>query len=330
MKKRRLLQSGKLVSEIGLGCMSFAGFYGPTDEKEAHDTLKTALDCGIDFLDTANVYGMGVSEKMIGNYIKNNGNPFVIATKASISRDPETQERTFDNSSQHLETELNKSLDRLGVDYVDLFYIHRRDPRIPIEDVMETLLKFKKDGKIGGIGFSEISPSSLRRASEVGLVDAVQSEYSLWTRSAELGLIQTCQELGVSFIPFSPLGRGIFSITPPDPSTFGELDFRKGNPRFLQPNFNQNLNLLKPFKQLCADLNVSPSTMAIAWTLNQGEHLLPIPGTRSRGHLMELALGSQFNLTKEISDQIDRLLPIGWAHGERYSDIQWVGIEKFC
>jgi aryl-alcohol dehydrogenase-like predicted oxidoreductase len=330
MKKRRLLQSGKLVSEIGLGCMSFAGFYGPTDEKEAHDTLNTALDCGIDFLDTANVYGMGVSETMIGNYIKNNGNPFVIATKASISRDPKTQQRNFDNSPLHLETELNKSLERLGVDYVDLFYIHRRDPRFPIEDVMETLLKFKKDGKIGGIGFSEISPSSLRRASEVGLVDAVQSEYSLWTRSAELGLIQTCQELGVSFIPFSPLGRGIFSKIPPDPSTFGELDFRKYNPRFLQPNFSQNLNLLEPFKQLCAEIGVSPSTMAIAWTLNQGDNMLPIPGTRSREHLMELALGSQFNFTKEISDQIDRLLPIGWAHGERYSDVQWIGIEKFC
>ena len=330
MKKRRLLQSGKLVSEIGLGCMSFAGFYGPTDEKEAHDTLNTALDCGIDFLDTANVYGMGLSETMIGNYIKNNGNPFVIATKASISRDPETQQRTFDNSAAHLEAELNKSLDRLRVDYVDLFYIHRRDQTIPIEDVMETLLKFKNDGKIGGIGFSEISPSSLRRASEVGLVDAVQSEYSLWTRSAELGLIQTCEELGVSFIPFSPLGRGIFSQTPPDPSTFGDLDFRKNNPRFLQPNFSENLNLLAPFKQLCADLNVSPSTMAIAWTLNQGEHILPIPGTRSRGHLKELALGSQFNLTEEISGQIDRFLPIGWAHGERYSDVQWIGIEKFC
>ena len=330
MKKRRLLQSGKLVSEIGLGCMSFAGFYGPTDEKEAHDTLNTALDYGIDFLDTANVYGMGVSETMIGNYIKNNGNPFVIATKASISRDPETNERTFDNSSQHLETELNKSLGRLGVDNVDLFYIHRRDPRIPIEDVMETLLKFKKEGKIGGIGFSEISPSSLRRASEVGLVDAIQSEYSLWTRSAELGLIQTCQELEVSFIPFSPLGRGIFSTTPPDPSTFGKLDFRKNNPRFLQPNFNENLNLLAPFKQLCAELGVSPSTMAIAWTLKQGEHMLPIPGTRSRNHLIELALGSEFELTEEISDQIDHLLPIGWAHGERYSDDQWIGIEKFC
>ena len=330
MKKRRLLQSGKLVSEIGLGCMSFAGFYGPTDEKEAHDTLNTALDCGIDFLDTANVYGMGVSETMIGNYIKNNGNPFVIATKASISRDPETNERTFDNSSKHLETELNKSLERLGVDNVDLFYIHRRDPRIPIEDVMETLLKFKKEGKIGGIGFSEISPSSLRRASEVGLVDAIQSEYSLWTRSAELGLIQTCQELEVSFIPFSPLGRGIFSTTPPDPSTFGKLDFRKNNPRFLQPNFNENLNLLAPFKQLCAELGVSPSTLAIAWTLKQGEHMLPIPGTRSRNHLIELALGSEFELTEEISDQIDHLLPIGWAHGERYSDDQWIGIEKFC
>ena len=330
MKKRRLLQSGKLVSEIGLGCMSFAGFYGPTDEKEAHDTLKVALEYGIDFLDTANVYGMGVSETMIGNYIKKNGNPFIIATKASISKDPKTQQRTFDNSATHLETELNKSLERLCVDYDDLFYIHRRDQRIPIEDVMETLLKFKSDGKIGGIGFSEISPSSLRRASEVGLVDAVQSEYSLWTRSAELGLIQTCEELGVSFIPFSPLGRGIFSQTPPDPSTFGDLDFRKNNPRFLQPNFNQNLKLFAPFKQFCAGLGVLSSTIAIAWTLKQANHILPIPGTRSRNHLIELALGSEFELTEEISDQIDCLLPIGWAHGERYSDDQWVGIEKFC
>ena len=330
MKKRRLLQSGKLVSEIGLGCMSFAGFYGPTDEKEAHDTLNVALEYGIDFLDTANVYGMGVSETMIGNYIKKNGNPFIIATKASISKDPKTQQRTFDNSATHLETELNKSLERLCVDYVDLFYIHRRDQRIPIEDVMETLLKFKRDGKIGGIGFSEISPSSLRRASEVGLVDAVQSEYSLWTRSAELGLIQTCEELGVSFIPFSPLGRGIFSQTPPDPSTFGDLDFRKNNPRFLQPNFNQNLKLFAPFKQFCAGLGVSASTIAIAWTLEQAKHILPIPGTRSRNHLIELALGSEFEFTREISEQIDRLLPIGWAHGERYSDDQWIGIEKFC
>ena len=330
MKKRRLLQSGKLVSEIGLGCMSFAGFYGPTDEKEAHDTLNVALEYEIDFLDTANVYGMGVSETMIGNYIKKNGNQFIIATKASISKDPKTQQRTFDNSATHLETELNKSLERLCVDYVDLFYIHRRDQRIPIEDVMETLLKFKRDGKIGGIGFSEISPSSLRRASEVGLVDAVQSEYSLWTRSAELGLIQTCEELGVSFIPFSPLGRGIFSKTPPDPSTFGDLDFRKNNPRFLQPNFNQNLKLFAPFKQFCAGLGVLPSTIAIAWTLKQANHILPIPGTRSRNHLIELALGSEFELTEEISDQIDCLLPIGWAHGERYSDDQWVGIEKFC
>jgi aryl-alcohol dehydrogenase-like predicted oxidoreductase len=273
---------------------------------------------------------MGVSETMIGNYIKSNGNPFVIATKASISRNSETNERTFDNSAVHLEKELNKSLERLCVDYVDLFYIHRRDQRVPIEDVMETLLKFKQDGKIGGIGFSEISPSSLRRASEVGLVDAVQSEYSLWTRSADLGLIQTCEELGVSFIPFSPLGRGVFSKIPPDPTTFGNLDFRKNNPRFLEPNFNQNLKLLTPFKQLCDELNVSPSTIAIAWTLKQAKHILPIPGTRSRNHLIELALGSEFELTQDISDQIDCLLPVGWANGERYSDDQWVGIEKFC
>ena len=267
---------------------------------------------------------------MKGKKIKRNGKNFEKAKKESKTRNTEKKERRFEKKEENLEKELNKSLERLCVDYVDLFYIHRRDQRVPIEDVMETLLKFKQDGKIGGIGFSEISPSSLRRASEVGLVDAVQSEYSLWTRSAELGLIQTCEELGVSFIPFSPLGRGVFSKIPPDPTTFGNLDFRKNNPRFLEPNFNQNLKLLTPFKQFCDELVVSLSTIAIAWTLKQANHILPIPGTLSRSHLIELALGSEFEITQDISDQIDRLLPVGWANGERYSGDQWVGIEKFC
>lgn len=176
MKKRRLLQSGKMVSEIGLGCMSFGGFYGATDETESHATLAAALDLGIDLLDTANVYGMGISETVIGTFLKGDTSKFTIATKAGIWRDKEHGNRGFNNKPDYLRSELEGSLKRMGIDHVDLFYVHRRDRELQIEDVMETLLALKAEGKIGGIGFSEISPASLRRAAAVGPVDAVQSE----------------------------------------------------------------------------------------------------------------------------------------------------------
>ena len=189
MKQRKLLKDGTKVSEVGLGCMSFAGFYGPATEAESHDTLARARDLGIDFLDTANVYGMGVSESTIGSYIKGNADMFRIATKASIWRHPETNARSFNNNADHLRSELEGSLKRLGLEHVDLFYIHRRDPSVELEVVMDTLLALKQEGKIGGIGFSEISPTTLRRAVACGPVDAVQSEYSVWTRTPELGIV---------------------------------------------------------------------------------------------------------------------------------------------
>ncbi len=319
-----------MVSEVGLGCMSFAGMYGPTSEEEAHRTLAAALELGVDFLDTSNVYGMGVSESMIGSFIRGDAEKFTIATKGAICRDPETGKRSFNNRADHLRTELEGSLRRLGVDHVALYYIHRRDPEVEIEAVMETLLTFKAEGKIGGIGFSEIAPASLRRACAVGPVDAVQSEYSLWTRYPDLGMIQSCAELDVAFVPFSPVGRGIFGSVPPDPAQFGKGDFRQGNPRFTEPNFSYNLKKVEKFRALAGDLGISPIGLSIAWCLARGPHLIPIPGTRTAEHLAECAEGSGFAMTDAVMARIDAVLPVGWAHGDRYTHEQWIGPERYC
>lgn len=330
LKHRQLLTDGTHVSEIGLGCLSFAGFYGPTSEAASHKTLSAALDLGINFLDTANVYGMGVSETMIGTFLKGEADKFIIATKGGIWRDPDTGERGFNNKPHHLREELEKSLMRLGLDHVALYYIHRRDPDLQIEDVMETLLTLKAEGKIRGIGFSEISPASLRRAVAVGPVDAVQSEYSLWTRAAELGMIQTCAELGVTFVPFSPVGRGIFGTTTPIPNQFEDTDFRKPNPRFLEPNFSHNVSLVEGFKSFANTLGTKPITLSLAWCLERGTHLIPIPGTRSADHLAECTAASEFEMTEDIMAEIERILPVGWAHGDRYSRSQSFGVENYC
>jgi aryl-alcohol dehydrogenase-like predicted oxidoreductase len=330
MQKRQLGKDGPRVGAVGLGCWSFAGSYGPTDVKESHATLAKALELGVDFLDTANVYGMGVSEQAIGAFLKDHPNRFKIATKAGIRRDPETNARGFDNSAEHLREALETSLKTLGLDHVDLYYMHRRDQRIPIEDVMETLVRFKEEGKIGGIGFSEIAPTSLHRACAVHPVMAVQSEYSLWTRGPELGMIRACRDLGVAFVPFSPLGRGVFAKRAPDPATFAKGDFRIGTPRFTEPNFSANMKALEPFKEFAAVKGTTPAALAIAWVLSRGEHLIPIPGTRSAAHLEDCAAGAALTLSPQDLAEIDRILPPGFAHGDRYNDTQWVGVERYC
>ncbi|MAT88170.1 MAG: aldo/keto reductase [Aestuariivita sp.] len=329
MERRKLLTDGTMTSEIGLGCMSFSGFYGATSEKEAHETLAFCLDHGLDFLDTANIYGNGISEKIIGNFIKKTSGKFFIATKGGIARNSQDGRR-FDNRPKFLRSELENSLKRLNTDSLDLFYVHRRDPGVEIENVMETLLEFKAEGKIRGVGFSEISPTSLRRAAAIGPVDAVQSEYSLWTRSPELGLIQACKELGASFIPFSPVGRGILTDTVPDINAFKDPDIRKNIPRFRQPNFAENLRKVTAFKRLAADLNVPTATLSLAWVLDQAEHVIPIPGTRSATHAAHFINASDFKMTSEIRDKIDQVLPVGWAYGDRYSENQWIGVERYA
>lgn len=333
MQQRSFGRNGPRVGAIGFGAMSFGGFYGPTTEAESHDALKACLDTGTTHWDTANVYGPEISEHVIGSFFKTNPgtrNKIHLATKGSITRNMETNERTFSNSREHLTQALDGSLKRLGVDHVDLYYIHRREAARPVEEVMETLLGFKKAGKIGGIGFSEVAPATIRRAAAVGQVDAVQSEYSLWTRLPELGVIQTCKDIGAAFVPFSPLGRGIFTGTLPMGMTFGKHDFRNGNPRFVEPNFTANLKALEALHAFAKTKGATGGQIALAWVIGQGDHIVPIPGTRYAKNVRENAVAAGIPLTKEDLAKLERILPAGFAHGDRYTPQQYIGPERYA
>ncbi len=332
MHKRKLGNDGTQVSAIGVGALSFSDFYGPTDTEKSHAILAAALDLGIDHIDTSNVYGLGVSEERIGSFLAKQGTQksklFKIATKAGICRD-ETGRQGFDNSAKHLTAELDKSLKRLGVEVIDLYYIHRRDQSLPVEDVAETLAGFIRSGKIKQFGFSEIAPTSLARASAVHPVGAVQSEYSLSTRSPELGLTQKTAELGISLIAFCPVGRSLLTNKPHSRQQAETMPFLVNNPRFIEPNLSNNINAADGFRALASEMGVKASSLAITWLLHQGDHVLPIPGTRSVEHLKELAAGTEVKLSSADLEEIERRLPIGWAHGDRYSAAQWVGPEKY-
>ena len=331
MQTRKLGAAGPEVSAIGVGAMSLTSFYGPVTEDEALNVLHTALDLGIDHLDTSNVYGMGLSERIIGKFLATHKgeSPFRIATKAGITRDAATGARCYDNSAEHLTAELDASLARMGIDRVDLFYVHRRDPSVPIEEVAGSLGRLVDAGKIGAIGFSEIAPSSLRRAAAVHPVAAVQSEYSLSTRAPELGLVQATRDLGTALVAFSPVGRGLLTDTPPTAETVQGSDFLKGNPRFQEPDFSANLAQSDLFRELAAEMGTPASALAIAWLLHQGQHVIPIPGTRSAAHLRELAAGGDLRLSPNDMARIEAALPLGWASGDRYSDAQWIGPERY-
>jgi len=332
MQKIKIGKDGPLSSVIGIGAMSFSNFYGPTDEATSHAVLDEAMALDVSHIDTSNVYGMGQSELAIGSYLASRGAAarahFNIATKAGISRDAEGR-RYFDNSLEHLEAELEKSLKRLGIEAVDLFYVHRRNADVPIEQVTENLMALVKKGKTRSIGFSEIAPSSLRRANAVFPIAAVQSEYSLSTRSPELGLVQTCSELGTALVAFSPVGRGILTDNPMQDAKLATLPFLAGNPRFTAPNREANLEITNRFRALASERGVTAAALAIAWLLHRGPHILPIPGTSSVAHFRELVAGTRISLLAEDLAAIDRVLPIGWAHGDRYSADQWVGPERY-
>ncbi|MFN4154859.1 MAG: aldo/keto reductase [Paracoccaceae bacterium] len=327
MKHRTLGAKGPRVSALGLGCLSFGGLFGATTTEESHACLDAAWDHGITLLDVANVYGNGVSESVIGGWLASRPHRPLIATKAGIVPGAS---RGINNDPAHLRSELEASLKRLGVDHIDLFFLHRHDPACPIEAVAETMAALIREGKIGGYGLSEVAPYTLRRAHAVQALTAVQNEYSLWTRQPELGLIQTCAELGVAFIPFSPLARGAFGAPMLDPDQHDLGPFRATIPRFSPEYWPLNKVKLQQFQHLAADMGHSPAALALAWCLHQGDHLIPIPGTRSATHLAAWAGASNITLTPGDLARIETTLPIGWAYGDRYSDAMAASVERYC
>jgi aryl-alcohol dehydrogenase-like predicted oxidoreductase len=263
----------------------------------------------------------------MGAFLNGRPGPFHIATKAGIYTEPT---RHISNDPDRLRRSLEGSLRRLGLDRVDLYYLHRREAARPLAEAVETMASFIEEGLIGGYGLSEVAPATIRAAHAIHPVTAVQSEYSLWTRLPELGVLQTCRELGITFVAFSPVGRGILADRFPDPAAFPPEDFRRGNPRFQEPHYSRNTAAIAPFQAFCRARGWTTSAAAIAWTLDRGDHIIPIPGTRSAAHLRELWSATGIRFTDDDRAEIERLLPAGFAHGPRYSEAQGAGAESYC
>lgn len=331
MKTTTLGKNGPEVSQFGVGAMSFAGIYGGSTEAEAHAILDAARAAGVSHIDTAAAYGDGRSEEMIGTWLTANPGArgeTTIATKAAFRT--EDGRRFISNDPEFMEGLLDRSLRLLGVDCVDLFYAHRLEPGRAPEEVAGEMGRLVEKGKTKAIGFSEIAPSTLRRAHSGHPVAAVQSEYSLQTRAPELGLIQTSAELGVSLVAFCPVGRGILTDAPPSAEVIAQSAFRKTNPRFQEPNYGANLTYARAFQALAQDMGEPAAALAIAWCNAQGNHVLPIPGTAKTHHFAELVRGAEITLTAEDVTRIEAVLPVGWCHGDRYNEMQWKGPERYC
>lgn len=333
MKYTKLGKNGPEISQFGIGAMSFAGIYGDATANEAHAVLDACLDAGVSHIDTAAAYGDGRSEEIIGDWLrarKGARDRTTIATKAAFAADPDTGARRISNAPDFMEATLDRSLRLLGVEAVDLFYAHRLEPGRPVEEVAGEMGELVRKGKARAIGFSEIAPSTLRRAMTSYPVAAVQSEYSLGTRYPDLGLRQTCEELEVALVAFSPVGRTYLTDTPFATNHLAEIPFLKTNPRFQEPNYSANIRITDGFRTLARQMGEPAAALAIAWVVSRGGHVVPIPGTKSVSHLAELVRGMEIDLTPEELESIERVLPVGWAHGDRYSEDQWKGPEKYC
>lgn len=317
--EHRTLGSGLTVSALGLGCMGMSEFYGPRDDTESLAVLARAVELGIDFFDTADTYGPHHNEELLGRFLSTSKARVKIATKAGIVRKPGEYTRQIDNSPAYLRRACEASLTRLGVDHIDLYYVHRLDPNQPIETTMEVLAALKAEGKIGHIGLCEVSAATLRRAHAVHPVTAVQTEYSLWTREVEAEILPTCRALGVGFVAYSPLGRGFLTGRFQPGTRFEDGDFRASLPRFAPENAACNAALVDVVRALASERDATPAQIALAWLLDQGPDIVPIPGTKRLKYLDENVASARITLTATERDTLNAALSRLPVAGARYT-----------
>jgi aryl-alcohol dehydrogenase-like predicted oxidoreductase len=316
--RRQLGTTGVQISPIGLGCMGMSDFYGKADDTRSTALLHHALDAGMNFFDTADMYGPWTNERLVGAALRDRRDEAVIATKFGVKRDASGGWLGIDGTPDYVRSACDASLERLGIDTIDLYYQHRVDPNTPIEDTVGAMAALVKAGKVRFLGLSEASPDEIRRAHAVHPITAVQTEYSLWSRDPEQGVLDTCRELGIGFVAYSPLGRGFLTGAIRSPEDFAPDDFRRNNPRFKGENFRKNLELVDAVRAMADAKGVTAAQLALAWVLHRGEHVVCIPGTTKQHRFDENQAAHDVRLSAEELAQLDAKLPVGAAVGERY------------
>lgn len=320
MEKRKLGTQGLEVSALGLGCMGMSEFYGATDDKENISVIHRALELGINFLDTSDMYGPYKNEELVGKAIKDRRDKVVLATKFGIQRTSDPMVRSINGKPEYVKSACDASLKRLGTNYIDLYYLHRVDPDTPIEDTVGAMSELVMAGKVRYIGLSEASENTIRRGHKIHPISALQSEYSLWTRDIEDEILPSIRELGIGLVPYSPLGRGFLTGQIKSTDDLAPDDFRRYNPRFMGENFKKNLDLVRKIEEIAKRKDCTPGQLALAWVLAQGKDVAPIPGTKRIKYLEENVGALDVTLTKEELNEIDLAFPKGAASGTRYPE----------